>query len=174
MDPYVGEIRIFAGSYAPRGWAFCNGQLVAIRQNTALFSILGVQYGGDGKTTFALPNLQGKAPMNQGNGPGLTPRSVGEDVGSSTVTLLTTELPNHIHTATCPSNVAADQMTPQGAVWANTGGRKGDKVYSDLINTPMNPMAILPQGGSQPHNNMQPYLAINYIIALEGVFPQRP
>lgn len=172
MDPYVGEIRMFAGNFAPKDWAFCNGQLMAIQQNTALFSLLGVQYGGDGKTTFALPNMQGGAPVNQGEGPGLTNRVVGEMGGSSNVTLLTTEIPAHTHVPNSQSSQGV--ADPTNAIWASTVGLRGPAYYGDTSNTSMSPAAIQPSGGSQPHNNMQPYLGVSYIIALRGVFPQRP
>src|SRR5690606_27580514 len=118
-DAYIGEIRIFAGNFAPKGWAFCNGQLMSIAQNTALFSILGVQYGGDGKTTFALPNLMGGTVMNQGTGQGLTPRTIGQTVGSPTVTLLTTEIPPHTH---IPQGIdsAGNSSDPTGKTWAQS------------------------------------------------------
>lgn len=175
-DAFIGEIRVFAGNFAPRDWAFCNGQLMSIAQNTALFSILGTQYGGDGRTTFALPNLNGKAAMSQGQGPGLTARTVGQQVGSSTVTLLTTEIPAHTHT---PQAVAAKGNTniPTGAVWAETPpqGRSGTQIplYSSTPNVQMSPVAANVAGGSQPHNNMQPFLAMSYIICLNGIFPSR-
>lgn len=171
MDPYIGEIRIFAGSYAPSGWAFCQGQLMPIVQNTALFSIIGTYYGGDGKTTFALPNLQSRAPMHQGAGPGLTARTISETDGVNTVTLLESQIPAHNHVPNCQSD--DNETSPVGGVWASTGAR-GKKLYATTPDTPMNPQAIGVTGGSQPHNNMQPYLAMNYIIALEGVFPPKP
>jgi Microcystin-dependent protein len=174
MDPYVGEIRLFAGNYAPRGWALCNGQLMSIQQNTALFSLLGVVYGGDGKVTFALPNLQGRAPMHWGQGAGLAPRDLGEIGGEPSLTLLQTEIPAHNHLANAQS--ASNKEEAQGDVWANAGapGRGGFQYYSDKVDVPLSPMAVGVTGGSQPHNNMQPYTALNFIIALEGVYPQRP
>ncbi|MCX7571872.1 tail fiber protein [Tumebacillus sp. DT12] len=177
-DAYIGEIRVFAGNFAPKGWALCNGQLMSISQNTALFSILGVQYGGDGKTTFALPNLMGNAPMGQGSGQGLTPRTVGEKVGSSTVTLLTTEMPGHNH-APQAINVQGTTVDPTGSYWSQSvaEGLPGLETQIPLFNptpdTPMSPVALNVAGGSQPHNNMQPYLAMNYIICLQGEFPSR-
>ncbi|MGE5704360.1 MAG: phage tail protein [Clostridia bacterium] len=175
-DAYIGEIRIFAGNFAPKGWALCNGQLMAITQNTALFSILGVQYGGDGKITFALPNLMGTAPMNQGSGQGLTPRTMGSQVGSSTVTLLTTEIPAHTHV---PQAIAAEATTndPAGNYWGQ--GSEGDvfnpptNLYDPTPNVQMSPVALNVTGGSQPHNNMQPFIAQNFIICLQGEFPIR-
>lgn len=177
-DAYIGEIRIFAGNFAPKGWALCNGQLMSIAQNTALFSILGVQYGGDGKTTFALPNLMGSAPMGQGAGQGLTPRTVGQMVGSQTVTLLTTEIPAHNHVPQA-INDAGTVKDPTNSYWSQSKpeGRPGREQQINLYNaTPdvqMSPVALNVAGGSQPHNNMQPFLAQNFIICLQGEFPSR-
>lgn len=171
-DPFVAEIRIFAGNFAPKGWAFCNGQLMPISQNTALFSLLGTIYGGDGKSTFALPDLQGRAPMHPGQGPGLSLHDLGESAGSETVTLLETEMPAHGH------NVATTQSrftlgSPGGN--ALTGSRNASTYQtntgSNLV--AMNPAAVGPSGGSLPHNNRQPYLTLNFIIALQGIFPPR-
>ncbi|NMM54551.1 phage tail protein [Paenibacillus aquistagni] len=173
MDPYLGEIRIFAGQFAPKDWAFCNGQLLPISQYTALFSIIGVRYGGDGKTTFALPNLQGRAPMHFGAGPGLTPHELGEAGGSSSVTLLESEIPRHNHTPAAVSSGSGD-ANPEQKVWGPTAGLPGPKIYSTAEpNVPMNPAALSQAGSSQPHNNMQPYLGINFIISLAGVYPPR-
>lgn len=169
MDPFIGEIKIFTGNFAPYGWAFCNGQTMNITQNTALFSLLGTMYGGDGKTTFALPNLQGRAPMHTGAGPGLTPRNVGQTGGDASVTLISSEMPQHSHV---PQSVAtATVSTTTGSVWA--GGSRGSTLYATAANTPMNPGALGVAGGSQPHNNMQPYLPMSFIIALQGIFPPR-
>lgn len=172
MDQYIGEIRMFAGNFPPKGWAFCNGDLLPIRNFTALYSILGVTYGGDGKNNFALPDLRGQAPMQQGHGPGLTPRSLGYAGGSPTVTLIQSEIPAHTHIPASQSatNGVAD---PSQAVWTKTTGRIGPAAYSASPNHAMNPMAIGVTGSSSPHNNMQPYLAIHFIIALEGDFPPR-
>lgn len=173
-DPFVGEIRIFAGNFAPYGWAFCNGQLMPIRQYSALFSLLGVTYGGDGKTTFALPNLQGSAPMSPGQGPGLTNRDLGENGGSPTVTLLTNEMPMHNHIPMADGNEDSAQVSvATGNVWG-TGGRGSSLYTTDSGRVAMSPMALGAAGGSMPHNNMQPYLAVSFIIALQGVFPTRP
>ncbi|RIX50714.1 phage tail protein [Paenibacillus nanensis] len=175
-DAYIGEIRIFAGNFAPKGWALCNGQLMSIAQNTALFSILGVQYGGDGKTTFALPNLMGSATMNQGSGAGLTPRSMGQKVGSSAVTLLTNQIPSHTH---IPQAVDASGTanTPGQNVWAQNPPLDDfsppQNLYDPAVNVQMSPVALNVAGGSQPHNNMQPYIAQNFIICLSGEFPSR-
>ncbi|HVX54682.1 phage tail protein [Nocardioides sp.] len=174
-DQFLAEIRMFAGNYAPTGWALCNGQLMPISQNTALFSLLGTTYGGDGKTTFALPDLRGAAPMQQGQGPGLSLRSLGQEGGQQAVTLLNSELPSHTHQ---PVATAASGTTgsPAGARWATTRvGRQGVEAYS--IATPDQSMSVAatgPTGGSLPHNNMPPYVVVNYIIALQGIFPPRP
>ncbi len=174
MDPYIGEIRIFAGNFAPKGWAFCNGQLLSISQNTALFSLIGTYYGGDGRATFALPNLQGSAPISQGQGPGLTDRVIGETGGTQTVTLIASEMPMHVHGVSASSD-GSTESNPTGAVWAVAGQTRGGvPMYSPsgpLV--PMNPGALSPAGGDQPHNNMPPYLALNFIIALQGVYPPR-
>ncbi|GIP23436.1 phage tail protein [Paenibacillus sp. J22TS3] len=172
MDQYVGEIRIFAGTFAPKGWAFCDGSIVPIHNNTPLFSLLGNTYGGDGKTTFALPDLRGRAPMHQGQGPGLTPRPLGSPGGTASVTLLTTEMPVHTHIPAC-QNTTNGVAEPTNAVWTKTAGRVGPPAYSPSSNQNMNPLAIGVTGSSLPHNNMQPYLAVNFIIALEGSFPPR-
>ncbi|MCS7459124.1 tail fiber protein [Paenibacillus doosanensis] len=172
MDPFVAEIRIFAGDFAPKGWALCNGQLLSIAQNTALFSLLGTTYGGDGKSTFALPNLMGRAPMHPRQGPGLTLRSPGESGGSQTVTLLNSQLPAHNHEVYY--GPPADNNPVEGSLWAATPGRVTGQAYGTGDNKPaMSHEALLPAGGNQPHNNMQPYLGLNYIIALQGVFPPR-
>ena len=176
MDPYLGEIRIVGFNFAPRGWAMCNGQLLQISQNTALFSLLGTTYGGDGRTTFALPNFQDTAPMNFGSAPGLTPRALGDRGGSPTVTLINTELPAHTHSVNASGN-AASSNNPTDALWAATGGpRGGVPVYSTDGGSPalMNIGAVTPQGQSQPHNNLQPYLTLNFVIALQWVYPTRP
>lgn len=175
-DAYIGEIRVFAGNFAPKGWAFCNGQLMSIQQNTALFSILGVQYGGDGKTTFALPNLMGAAPMNQGQGAGLTERQVGQVVGAPTVTLLSTQIPAHTH-APAAIEGAGTSGDPTNRFFAEGIGTgrppKQPFLYDTNPNVAMNPQALGLTGGNQPHNNMQPFLVMNYIICLYGEFPPR-
>lgn len=175
MDNFLAEIRIFAGNFAPKGWALCNGQLLPIRQNTALFSLLGTNYGGDGQTTFGLPNLAGAAPMQPGAGPGLTPRTLGEAGGSPSVSLLTTEMPAHNHVPMGDGGSgSAVATTTSGTVWGS-GTRLGGNLYAGDANlVPMRPVALGIAGGSQPHNNMQPYLGLTFIIALEGIFPQRP
>jgi microcystin-dependent protein len=176
-NPFLAEIRIFAGNFAPKGWALCNGQLMPISQNTALFSLLGTTYGGDGKSTFALPNLQGSAPLQPGQGPGLSLYDLGETGGEQSVTLLQTEMASHSHAANCLS-AAGDQNSPSGNTWAATSGTGrggGPPNYSTQEpTTPMNPFATSIAGGNLPHNNMSPYLGLTFIIALQGVFPQRP
>jgi microcystin-dependent protein len=157
---------MFGGNFAPRGWAFCNGQLLSIAQNTALFSLLGTTYGGNGQTTFALPDLRSRAPVHFGQGPGLTNRDLGEQGGEETHTLITTEMPAHSHPAGA-NNSGQTTNRPADAVAARGGA------YASSADTSMGPASSPPAGGSQPHNNMQPYLAINYIIALEGIYPSR-
>ncbi len=171
-EPFIGEIRIFAGNFAPRGWQLCQGQILPIAQNTALFSILGVTYGGNGQTTFALPDLRGRYPMQQGQGPGLSPRALGEQGGTETVTLLSNQMPAHNHALVC-SNAQADQGTPEGNVLAADQGGTTFNFVAAPINATMNPVTIGVAGGSQPHSNMSPFLAINFIIALEGIYPSR-
>lgn len=170
MDPFVAEIRIFAGNFAPRGWATCNGQLLPISQNTALFSLLGTTFGGDGKSTFALPNMAGSMPIGQGDGPGLSQRFIGESGGETTVTLLTSEMPLHDHFVTASNQIGTDR-TPGGEDLARS---KGMNLYGPSGTVvPMAQQATTPYGGSLPHNNLQPYLTFTYIIALQGVFPAR-
>ncbi|WP_019636984.1 phage tail protein [Paenibacillus fonticola] len=177
-DAYTGEIRIFAGDFPPRGWALCNGQLLPIAQNTALYSVLGVQYGGDGKTTFALPNLTGAVPMHQGQGQGLTSRKVGQRVGSETVTLTESQIPAHTHIPQAV-NAPGSANTAGSNIWAQSPreGRPGQQtqlpLYDSDSTTNMNPTALSPTGSSQPHNNMQPFLALNFIICLNGEYPSK-
>jgi microcystin-dependent protein len=170
-EPFVAEIRIFAGNFAPRGWAFCNGQLLPVSQNTALFSLIGTTYGGDGRTTTALPNLQGRAPMHPGRGPGLTDRRLGQRGGTEMVTLSEAQMPNHEHTVRATNNPAtAFAATNETALARAMGGAP----YKDTSpNASFADGSLLAAGGSQPHNNMQPYLAINFIIALVGLYPSR-
>ena len=168
-DPFVAEIRIFPFNFAPRGWAWCDGQLLPLSQNTALFSLLGTTYGGDGKSNFALPDLQGRAAMHPGQGPGLSLHDLGETGGSETVSLLESEIPSHAHTLRA-INVLAEAATPAG----NTAARVTFNAYQTNINTNLTAMAPLPPaGGDQPHNNLQPYLTFYFNIALQGVFPPR-
>lgn len=166
-EPFLAEIRIFAGNFAPRGWAFCNGQILAIAQNTALFSLLGTTYGGNGQTTFALPDLRSRVPVHAGQGPGLSSVNLGEVSGTETVTLTVNEMPTHPHTANA-SNGASSASRPGGGVPAS-GGAYAPSPDGAV----MNPAMIGNTGGSQPHNNRQPYLGLNFIIALEGIFPSR-
>ena len=173
-DQFVAEIRIFPFNFPPTGWAFCNGQLLPISQNTALFSLLGTTYGGDGKSNFALPNLQGSAPMHPGQGPGLSLHNLGESGGLPTVTLLQSQIPAHSHTAGCDSG-AGSQGNPANGMWAgSSGGRTPPPLYSGAApNAQMSANALSVVGGNQPHNNMQPYLGLNFCIALQGIFPPR-
>ena len=178
MDPFLAEIRIFPFNFAPKGWAFCNGQLIGISQNTALFSLLGTQYGGDGKSTFALPNLQGSVPVGQGQGAGLQQWYIGETTGTPTVTLLQSEMPMHNHGLVATSSNATTTSASgnqiatgfQGGLQCSGGGN----MYSSAgPNVQLALQSLTPSGGSQPHNNMMPYLALSYCIALQGIFPQR-
>jgi len=171
MDPFVAEIRIFPFNFPPRGWAWCNGQLLPLSQNTALFSLLGTTYGGDGKSVFALPGIQGSAPMFWGQGPGLSNRSLGEQSGSQTVTLLQSEIPVHLHSMMA-SNADSNSQSPVANLLA--GGVGGISMYgAPPAQVQLSPNALTPAGGSLPHNNMQPYLTLNFNIALQGVYPPR-
>jgi microcystin-dependent protein len=174
-DPFLAEIRMFGGNFAPTGWALCNGQLMSISQNTALFALLGTTYGGDGRVTFGLPNLQGSTPIQQGQGPGLSPRYLGEVGGTPYVTLIQSEMAVHTHTALAVDD-GGTSTDPTNNTWAQSlSGRVGLNIYSTAApNQMMAPQTVLPTGGSQPHNNMPPYLTITFIIALQGIFPQRP
>jgi microcystin-dependent protein len=171
-EPFIAEIRIFTFNYAPRSWAQCNGQLLPIQQNSALFSLLGVTYGGNGTTNFALPNLQGQVPMFWGQGPGEN-HVLGETGGSSTVNLLTTEMPAHSHTMTVFSAAAPSSTSPDNQYLAE-GACKPYGSSTLETNTVLNPQAVSVAGGSQPHNNMMPSLVVNFCIALQGIFPSRP
>ena len=166
--PFVGEIKIFAGNFAPTGHALCNGQLMPISQNTALFSILGTTYGGDGKSTFALPDLQGRSPMHPGQGPGLSLHILGEQSGTETETLGVTQMPAHVHALS--GSTAASASTPSNGLL----GQASAPVYGGASNlVQMASQAVSAVGGAQPHDNRQPYLALTFIIALQGVFPPR-
>lgn len=172
-DQFVAEIRIFPFNFPPTGWAFCDGQLMPISQNTALFALLGTFYGGDGKSTFALPNLQGSAPMQSGQGQGLSERFLGEQGGTETITLLISEIPVHTHTLMAAGSDPAESNDPTNNAIARS---KNGNAYTTTLNpiTQMAVQALPPAGGGLPHNNMQPYLTLNFCIALQGIFPQRP
>ncbi len=169
-EPFVAEIRIFAGNFAPRSWAFCNGQLLPVSQNTALFSLIGTTYGGDGRTTTALPNLKGRAPMHPGHGPGLTARRLGQRGGSEMVSVSEAQMPNHTHSWM----TAADPADLQSPSSNRSMTRSSIDAYANAANlTPLADQMGQNSGGSQPHNNMQPFMAINFIIALVGLYPSR-
>jgi microcystin-dependent protein len=170
-EPFIAEIRIFAGNFAPRSWAFCDGQLLPIAQNTALFALIGTTYGGDGRTTTGLPNLKGRAPMHEGNGPGLTPRRLGEKPGAETASLNQDQMASHNHSARGSNNTAVVSV-PAGNYVARGIGR-GVNTYLNTETSIGATKQLLPTGGGQVHNNMQPYLAMNFIIALQGLFPSR-
>ncbi|MBI5715333.1 MAG: phage tail protein [Chloroflexi bacterium] len=173
MDPYIGEIRIFAGTYAPEGWLFCQGQTLPVAQYQALYAVIGNTYGGDGKKTFALPDLRGRAPVSQGQGTGLSMYGLGKAGGASTVTLSVSQLPTHNHLAKGTTNLATT-TTPANGIWARSGaGATGVSLYANDPKEPLNANALLPAGNSQPHNNLQPCLGINFIIAVDGEFPVR-
>lgn len=171
-DPFVAEIRIFPFNFAPRGWAFCNGQLLPLSQNTALFSLLGTTYGGNGQSNFALPDLQGRAPMHPGQGPGLSLHDLGETGGSETVTLLESEIPSHSHTQMANTSTASKSL-PTNNSFARGSSMIPYLAPAGAATVNMAGQTIAPTGGSLPHNNMQPYLTLNFNIALQGVFPPR-
>jgi microcystin-dependent protein len=178
-EPFLGEIRAFGFNFAPVGWLQCNGQTLAISQYAALFSLLGTTYGGNGQTTFQLPNLQGRVAISQGNGAGLSPYVIGEAAGTENVSLLTTQMPSHSHPVNACTTTSGNAAQPAGAYPATdqiTGETKGGTVntYSTAApNATMNPNMIGLQGGSQPHSNLQPFLVVNYCIAMAGIFPSR-
>lgn len=171
-DPFVAEVRIFAGNFAPRGWAFCEGQLIPISQNTALFSLLGTNYGGDGRVTFGLPNLRGRAPMHPGQGPGLGQRWLGEQGGNSSVSLIQNELPSHSHAMKYNKTVSGDSNSPAGKLFAKSVVPVASVFSSSSPSTAIGSSSAF--GGGQPHNNMQPCLGVSYIIAMQGIYPPRP
>ena len=174
-DPFLGEIRIFAGNFAPYGWAFCHGQILPIVQNTALFSLLGTIYGGDGRTTFALPNLQGRIPLHFGQGPGLSSRSLGEQIGTESVSLTQNQMPSHSHAGSAlnAANAGTNNQPENNLL--------GKIVRTNLYSTPdaalqnmaEGSLTLQASGSGQPHSNMQPYLTLNFIIALSGIYPPR-
>lgn len=170
-SPFVAEIRMVPFNFPPTGWAFCNGQLLPLSQNTALFSLLGTFYGGDGKSTFALPDLQGSVPLHQGQGPGLSIYDLGQTGGTEFVTLLQSEMPIHTHTNQGTGITSmANNLTPEASAWSGSASLR----YTDQApNQTMSPTALAVAGGSLPHNNRHPYLAVNFIIAMQGVFPPR-
>ncbi len=172
-DPFVAEIRIFPFNFPPKGWAWCDGQLMPLSQNTALFSLLGTTYGGDGKSTFALPDLQGRAPMHPGQGPGLSLHDLGEEGGSETVTLLESEIPSHNHAMMASTQPGEDASPNPSEALARSVGAS---LYQTTVNAnlvQLSPNALTPAGGDAPHNNMMPYLTFYFCIALQGVFPPR-
>ena len=171
-DQFVGEVRTFPFNFAPTGWAFCDGQLLPISQYTALFSLLGTQFGGDGQSTFALPNLQGSVPLHFGQGPGLTPYSVGNTGGEPSVALLNSEMPAHNHSVNCNSALG-NKPKPNANYWASDAAGILTQYAPAGDGSQMNPQAISIAGSSFPHNNMQPYLTLNFCIALVGIFPSR-
>ena len=167
-QPFLGTITLFAGNFAPRGYIFCQGQLLDISQHSALFSLIGTSYGGDGQNTFALPNLACRAAVHQGQGPGLSNYAIGQSIGVETVTLTPTQLPTHSHSVSASS--ASGSSGPAGAFWAQPGSGLS---YSPVPNAPMNAAALALAGGNRPHENMMPFLALHFIISLDGIFPSR-
>ena len=169
-DPFIGEIRMFGGNFAPLGWALCHGQLVTISDNDALFSLIGTTYGGDGRTTFGLPDLRGRLPMHQGTGPGLSPRSIGQSFGEERVTLTAAQMPAHAHPLAATG--AATLSSPRGTRYGDTGA---NATYLDTAPTSTFASAAhVSAGGSLPHDNLMPSLCVNFIIALFGIYPTRP
>lgn len=169
-EPFVGEIRMFAGNFAPRGWALCDGQLLAVSQNDALFSLFGTIYGGDGRTTFGLPDLRGRVPLHYGSGPGLSPRQIGATGGAESVSLAATELPQHNHAYRASTDLA-DEASPAGNVMAQSTAANPFRP-----GTPASPMAaeaVSSTGGGTSHTNLMPFLCVNFIVALVGVYPSR-
>jgi len=168
-QPYIGEVRMFGGNFAPAGWAFCNGQLLAISENSTLFQLIGTTYGGDGQSTFALPDLRGRLPINQGQGPGLSNYGLAQTFGSESVTLTQNQMPSHTHVPQASSGPGS--TGPAGGVWA---GSSGIQAYAPSGTVAaMNATSVGNQGGNQPHENRMPYLAVNFIISLFGIFPSQ-
>lgn len=172
MDPYIGDVRLFAGNFAPVGWVLCNGALLSISENDALFALIGTTFGGDGITNFAVPDLRGRVPVGQGTGPGLTPRSIGQTFGVESVTLLSQQMPSHNHSFNA-SSAAATAAVPAANVFA----QPTDLVYTEVPAQPdqqtMNAASVQSSGGTQPHDNIMSTTAINYIMCVQGVFPSR-
>ena len=174
-EPFIGEIRLFGGNFAPRGFAFCHGQLLSIAENTALFSVLGTTHGGDGRSTFGLPNLQGRAAMGWGRGPGLTDRRLGQTTGEAAVTLTDRQLPSHTHRMQGSSTVTTDDgdTTPAGNLLGTDEEEEAQIFHASADLVSFGVGAVSATGGGQPHGNEQPHIAMNYIIALEGLYPSR-
>lgn len=173
MEPYVGEVRLFAGNYAPSNWALCDGSLLPINQHDILFSLIGTTYGGDGRVTFALPDLRGRLPLGQGQGAGLSSRTLGESFGAETVTLLSTQMPSHNHPFSA-SKSEATLLSPTNAVFAaNAQNNVYAPLQSGVEQQVLDPRTVTVTGGSQPHDNIMPSTALNYIIALFGIYPTR-
>jgi len=171
-SPFLAEVKMFAGNFAPRGYAFCSGQILAIAQNTALFSLLGTTYGGNGQTTFALPDLRGRVPIHQGQGPGLSSYTLGEMAGTETVTLTQNQLPAHSHLIAANSGAGNNAAPANNMVLAASTAR--DRLYTtNAANVTLSPGSVSQVGGSQPTPNIQPYLVLNFIIAIEGIYPSR-
>ena len=168
-NPFVGEIRLFGGNFAPAGWAICNGSLLAISEFETLFNLIGTTYGGDGESTFSLPDLRGRVPVHQGQGPGLSPYTIGESGGAETVTLTSGQMPAHTHPLRAASSPASAAVGPTGVLAATSVNAYG----SGVPNMAMNAGAVVAAGGSAPHENMAPFLGVNYIISLFGIFPSQ-
>jgi microcystin-dependent protein len=175
QEQFIGEVRMFAGNFAPRNWAFCNGQLLQIAQYSALFSILGTTYGGDGRVTFGLPDLRGRFPIHAGTGPGLTTRYLGQKSGEETVSLTSQQMPSHTHEAIVHAfSSEGDSSSPTGNIMAKSSMGYPDYSMSNPDTTlKSNTVEVLSSGGSQPHNNMPPFQTVNFIIALQGIYPSR-
>ena len=172
-EPFIAEIRIFAGNFAPRGWAFCDGQMLPIDQNTALFSLIGTIYGGDGRTTTALPNLQGRAPMHPGRGSGLTDRRIGQRAGTETVTLSEAQIPSHTHKLRATTNLGNVTTPTNTSSFARAAGATPYQTDTTTNLVDLASAAVSTTGGGQAHTNMQPFLTMNFIIALVGTYPSR-